>query len=390
MGRISNVEVHVFGFEGRNLGQVRGGGVGAIAYSKGARTRFTKYAVVIETADGLRGEYVTHWVASASTLGQTLMLAPYLIGREAGERELIYDDLKRQARQFDHMGHGPLDIALWDLAGKKLGASVSELLGGYRRRLPSYASTYHGDRNGGLDSKEKYAAFAEQCYAMGYRAFKIHGWNDGNPREEAANLLHVRKVMGDRMTLMIDPACELRTFADALYVGRACDEANYFWYEDPFRDSGTSAFAHRKLREMIRTPILQTEHVRGVEPKADFLVQGGTDFLRVDPEYDMGITGAMKIAHLGEAFGIDVEIHACGPAHRHCMSAMRNSNFYEVALVGPDTPNAVPPVYACGYSDQLDCVGEDGCVGVPEGPGLGVTYDWGFIEANREAVHRFG
>jgi L-alanine-DL-glutamate epimerase-like enolase superfamily enzyme len=318
------------------------------------------------------------------------MLAPYLIGREAEQRELIYDDLKRQARQFDHMGHGPLDIALWDLAGKKLGASVSELLGGYRKRLPAYASTYHGDRNGGLDRKEKYAAFAEQCFAMGYRAFKIHGWNDGNPREEAENLLHVRKVMGDRMTLMSDPACELRTFADALYVGRACDEANYFWYEDPFRDSGTSAFAHRKLREMIRTPILQTEHVRGVEPKADFLVQGGTDFLRVDPEYDMGITGAMKIAHLGEAFGIDVEIHACGPAHRHCMSAMRNSNFYEVALVGPDTPNAVPPVYSCGYSDQLNCVGEDGCVGVPEGPGLGVRYDWGFIEKNREVVHRFG
>ncbi|MCA3140754.1 MAG: enolase C-terminal domain-like protein [Betaproteobacteria bacterium] len=389
MSRIDRVEVHVFGFEGRNLGQVRGGGVGAIAYSKGASTRFTKYAVIIQTADGLRGEYVTHWVASASALGQTLMLAPYLIGRDATQRELIYDDLKRQARQFDHMGHGPLDIALWDLAGKKLGASVSELLGGYRTRLPAYASTYHGDRNGGLDSKEKYAAFAEQCHAMGYRAFKIHGWNDGNPREEAANLLHVRKVMGDRMTLMIDPACELRTFADALYVGRACDEADYFWYEDPFRDSGTSAFAHRKLREMIRTPILQTEHVRGVEPKADFLVQGGTDFLRVDPEYDMGITGAMKIAHLGEAFGIDVEIHACGPAHRHCMSAMRNSNFYEVALVGPDTPNAVPPVYACGYSDQLDCVGADGCVPVPAGPGLGVVYDWGFIDANREALHCF-
>jgi L-alanine-DL-glutamate epimerase-like enolase superfamily enzyme len=389
MSRIHRVEVHVFDFEGHNLGQVRGGGVGAIAYSKGARTRFTKYAVVIQNDDGLRGEYVTHWVASASTLGQTLMLAPYLIGRDAAQRELIYDDLKRQARQFDHMGHGPLDIALWDLAGKKLGASVSELLGGYRKRLPAYASTYHGDRNGGLDSKEKYAAFAEQCHAMGYRAFKIHGWNDGNPREEAANLLHVRKVMGDRMTLMIDPACELRTFADALYVGRACDEADYFWYEDPFRDAGTSAFAHRKLREMIRTPILQTEHVRGVEPKADFLVQGGTDFLRVDPEYDMGITGAMKIAHLGEAFGIDVEIHACGPAHRHCMSAMRNSNFYEVALVGPDTPNAVPPVYACGYSDQLDCVAQDGCVPVPAGPGLGVVYDWQFIENNRQALHCF-
>ena len=389
MSKINKVEVHVFQFDAINLGSVRGGGVGAFSYAKGAKTRIAKYAVAIMTDNGLRGEYVTHWVGSSAALGQTLMLAPYLLGREAEQREFIYDDLKRQARQFDHMGHGPLDIALWDLAGKKLGASISELLGAYRKRLPAYASTYHGDRNGGLDSKEAFAAFALQCYELGYRAFKIHGWNDGNIREEAQNLLHVRHTMGDRMTLMIDPACELRTFADALYVGRACDEADYFWYEDPFRDSGTSAFAHKKLREMIKTPLLQTEHVRGVEPKADFLMQGGTDFLRSDPEYDMGITGAMKIAHIAEGFGVDVEVHACGPAHRHCMAATRNSNFYEVALVGPDAPNAVPPVYKCGYSDQLDCIGKDGCVSVPTGPGLGVEYDWEFIAKNRVALHEF-
>jgi L-alanine-DL-glutamate epimerase-like enolase superfamily enzyme len=191
------------------------------------------------------------------------------------------------------------------------------------------------------------------------------------------------------MTLMLDPACELRTFADALHVGRACDEWGYFWYEDPFRDSGVSAFAHRKLREMIRTPLLQTEHVRGVEPKADFIIAGGTDFVRADPEYDMGITGCMKIAHLAEAFGLDCEVHASGPAHRHCMAAMRNTNYYEVALVGPDCPNALPPVHACGYSDALEAVGADGCFPVPTGPGLGVTYDWDFIDRNRTALHRF-
>jgi L-alanine-DL-glutamate epimerase-like enolase superfamily enzyme len=252
---------------------------------------------------------------------------------------------------------------------------VSELLGGYRKRLPTYASTYHAQRGeaGGLNCKEAFGDFAVACHEMGYRAFKIHGWNEGDKREEAANVLHVRSRVGDGMELMLDPACELRTFADALYVGRACDEAGYFWYEDPFRDSGVSAYAHRKLRQSLQTPILQTEHVRGVEPKADFLIAEATDFLRVDPEYDMGITGCMKIAHIAEGFGVDCEIHASGPAHRHCMSAMRNSNYYEMALVGPDMPNAVPPVYRCGYSDQLDAIGRDGCVDVPTGPGLGVT-----------------
>ena len=391
MSRIDGVEVHEFTFQARNLGleSENEGAVYNIGYKPNSVMTLSKYAVVIKTDDGCRGEYVTHWVGTRAALAQTLMMAPNLLGRDPERREGIFDDLKREFRQYDHMGHGPIDIALWDLAGRKYGVSVSTLLGGYRTRLPAYASTYHADRNGGLDSKEAFVAFAEQCHEMGYRAFKIHGWHDGDAREEAANVRHMGERMGDRMTLMLDPACELRTFADTLYVGRACDDAGFFWLEDPYRDAGTSAFAHARLRQMIRTPILQTEHVRGVEPKADFLIAGGTDFLRADPEYDMGITGAMKIAHLAEAFGIDCEIHASGPAHRACMSAMRNSNFYEVALVGPDTPNAVPPVYADGYTDQLDCVGADGCVPVPDGPGLGVTYDWDYIAAHRTDLHAF-
>jgi L-alanine-DL-glutamate epimerase-like enolase superfamily enzyme len=387
MSRITRVEVHEFDFEAANL--ARDGVAQTITFKRGSSIRVAKFAVVIHTADGGRGEYVAQWVATKSSLGQALMLCPRIVGKDARERIAIYEDLKRDIRQFDHMGHGPIDIALWDWAGRHYGASIAELLGGYRKRLPAYASTYHADRAGGLDSKEAFVAFAEHCHGLGYRAFKVHGWNDGNAREEAENVVHLAKHVGARMTLMLDPACELRTFADALYVGRACDDAGYFWYEDPYRDGGTSAFAHKRLREMIKTPLLMTEHVRGVEPKADFVLAGGTDFVRVDPEYDMGITGSLKIAHMAESLGLDCEIHASGPAHRHLMAAMRNSNYYEVALVGPDCPNAVAPVYACGYSDQLDCVAADGTVGVPEGPGLGVTYDWDFISKHRTALHVF-
>lgn len=391
MSLIDAVEIHTFQFEVSNLSRSNPRATGSInvAFEKDATLLVERFAVVIKTDDGLVGSYVTHWGGTQATLGQTLMIAPVLVGRNALEREGIFDDLKRELRQYDGMGHGPLDIALWDLAGHRGGCSVSELLGGYRKRLPAYASTYHGDRAGGLDSKEAFADFADHCFELGYRAFKVHGWDEADVHEEEENVGYLRQRVGDRMVLMLDPASRLRTFADALFVGRACDDAEFFWYEDPFRDASTSAFAHKRLRELIKTPLLLTEHVRGLEPKADFLIAGGTDMLRADPEYDMGITGVMKIAHLAEAFGVDCELHATGPAHRACMSAMRNSNYYEVALVGPDTPNMVPPVYADGYSDQLDCVDEDGTVPVPNGPGLGVSYDWDFIQAHRTGIHVF-
>ena len=209
------------------------------------------------------------------------------------------------------------------------------------------------------------------------------------PKKEAANVLNLARHVGDEMDLFLDPACEFRTFADALYVGRACDEAGFFWYEDPMRDCGVSLAAHRRLREMIRTPLLITEHVRGFEPKAEWVASAATDFVRADPDMDMGITGTMRIAHLRKPSGW---MSSCTVAARpiaSAMSAIRNTNFYELALVGPKIANPVPPIYRCGYTDQLDGVDADGCYPVPDGIGLGVEYDWAFIEKNRTALHVF-
>ena len=107
----------------------------------------------------------------------------------------------------------------------------------------------------------------------------------------------------------------MRTFADALAVAERVMKQITFGLRIHIEIPVCQLLVIKKLRSFIKTPILQTEHIRGVEPKADFILAGGTDFLRMDPEYDMGITGGMKIAHLAESLGVDVEIHACGPAH---------------------------------------------------------------------------
>lgn len=392
MTTISRVEIRSFNFEvpDLSLGVHSATGVGNMVYAKGKSLSVTRYSVRIECQDGARGEYVTHWVGTPATLGQMRMLAPLLIGRNALHREAIWDELKREARAYDHMGHGALDIALWDLQGKLANTSVSSLLGGFRTRLPVYASTYHGqEESGGLDSIQAFCDYALECQQKGFHGFKIHGWHTGDARKEAANVLAVREAVGTDWNLMLDPACQLRTYLDALFVGRACDEAGFFWYEDPYRDSGVSALSHKRLREQLSTPLLVSEHVRGIEQKANFMLQGGCDMMHIDPEYDMGLTGALKAAHFCQALGFDVQLHACGPAHRALMSTLTNTHFYEMALIGPGMANCVPPVYAEGYSDQPENLKEDGCVPVPQGPGLGVEYDWDLIESQTEQLFTF-
>ncbi|MFC6941717.1 enolase C-terminal domain-like protein [Salinirubellus sp. GCM10025818] len=352
-----------------------------LVYTPGETAERKLFALRIETDEGINGEYIG---GNSPGFAQVNMVADYLIGKNPLHRERHWSELKRALRKYDRMGMGPLDIALWDFAGKYHDAPIHELLGTYRERLPAYASTYHGDQNGGLDSPEAFADFAEECLDMGYPGFKIHGWggHDRDMDREVETVHAVGERVGEEMDLMLDPACEYETFADALDVGRACDEQDFFWYEDPFRDAGISQHAHRKLRQKLDTSILQTEHVRGLEPHTDFIATESTDFLRADPEYDAGITGAMKLARVAEGFGLDVEYHAPGPAQRHCLAATRNANYYEMALVHPDTANTQPPVYEGGYEDQLDSIDSDGTVGVPDGPGLGVEYDWDYIEDN--------
>ena len=252
-------------------------------YQKGATLSMTPCVVRIHTSIGVTGECLGPPVPEN--------VARYLLGRNPFARERIYNDLKRGLRHSARTDICAVDVALWDFAGKVYDAPIWQLLGGWRKTIPAYASTYHGDENGGLSTPEAFADFAEQCAEIGYPAFKIHGWGNAPIAREVANVLAVGERVGDRMDLMIDPACEYETWADALRVGRACDEAGYFWLEDPYKDGGVSIFAHKKLRELLKTPLLQTEHIFGLEQHVDFIAHGGTDFVRVGTFEDGGITG---------------------------------------------------------------------------------------------------
>ena len=347
-------------------------------YVPGARLQAGGTILVVHTDAGVSGACAGLAPVDVAVIPR---LWAFLKGRHALQRELIYDEIKRAQRQSARIGVAPVDVALWDLAGRLLDQPIYRLLGGWKESVPCYASTYHGDENGGLDSPEAFADFAVQCREIGYPAFKIHGWGQGPVGREVENVLAVRRAVGDEMDLMLDPACELRTFADAVKVGRACDDARYYWYEDPFRDGGISQFAHRKLRQLVRTPLLMTEHVRTLEPHIDFALADATDFVRGDVGYD-GITGVVKLAHAAEALGIDIEFHGPGPAQRQCMAAIRNTNYYELGLVHPKVSSARHGGLYADYSDALDAIDDRGHVPVPTGPGLGVDIDWEWVRAH--------
>ena len=124
-------------------------------YRKGGRLAQSGGFLTIETSAGISG---------TTPGGIDARTAQYLLGRNPLDREIIWHDLKRSRRGQDGTPPGSVDIALWDFAGKLYDAPIYELLGGgWRKKLPAYASTYHGDENGGLTTPDDFAQFALRC-----------------------------------------------------------------------------------------------------------------------------------------------------------------------------------------------------------------------------------
>ena len=373
--RISEVHVREFTYRLDDVGTDRGRQV----YEPGSTAEPSGFVVTIRTADGLEGHYRGFMLTPPAVAQVKMAASEFLLGRDPLERELIWQDLWRAFRTTDHLGVGPIDVALWDLAGKHYGDSVSGLLGGYRDTVPAYASTYMGDSEpDGLSTPAAYADFAEECLDRGYSGYKIHPFGE---YERDVDLVHaVGERVGDEMDLMLDPANEYRTYAEALEVGRALDEQGFYWYEDPFSDAGESLHFARRLVNKLDTPLLGGEHARtGPFGTANMLSEDVFEYIRGDAHFDGGITGVMKLAHVAESFGVDIELHVGGPSHLHCMSAIRNSNYFEHGLLHPK----VDWMANQGFTDDVETIDSNGEIPVPTGDGLGVEIDWEFVEANQ-------
>jgi L-alanine-DL-glutamate epimerase-like enolase superfamily enzyme len=254
--RISEIVIDEFDYRIEDVGTVSGNWV----YNPESTLEPPGFILTIRTADGTKGHY-RGFAFTPPMIAQIEMVAEeHLLGRDPLEREGIWQELWRALRHTDRLGLGPIDVALWDLAGNHYGESVSRLLGGYRDRLPTYASTMFVDESGGLDSPAAFADYAEQCIDRGYEAFKFHGHPDSHPEFDIAVCEALADHVGDKLGLMIDSSSLYETYADALEVGRVVDDLDFFWYEDPLYDGGESERMVRKLVADLDTPLLGLEH----------------------------------------------------------------------------------------------------------------------------------
>ena len=119
-----------------------------------------------------------------------------------------------------HYAIAPLDIAMWDAAAKTARQPLYRMLGGYRDRVPAYAS-------GGLWynlTPDELAASARKANAGGFTALKLRVGGESDPREEVRRIETVRQAIGPDVKILVDAAQKWDDQGQATRAGRLLQE----------------------------------------------------------------------------------------------------------------------------------------------------------------------
>jgi len=287
-----------------------------------------------------------------------------------GKDPLLTEQLWKDVWEIDRLEEmtmiqlGLLDVACWDIKSQAAGMPLYAMLGGNSPRVPAYASTVT------WNTMDEYERHIKECMDEGFVAFKLHAW--GDLKEDTRLARNLRKWTGEDADLMFDGSAGW-DYVTSLRFGRVLEEQNFLWYEEPMREFDLPSYT--ELCRSLDIPVLAAETSDGCHWNAATWVQSrALDMVRTSTHYKGGITGAIKIGHLAESFGMRAQVHGGGHGNAHLCAALPNNDYYEELVI--DTNQ----IRSLRKSPVLPIV--DGYLTVPDEPGLGPPRDWKEIESS--------
>lgn len=335
---------------------------------------------------GLGENVVNH----APTLrGNVELLKSILVGEDPFNIEKLWIKMVQQT-SFAYMSSliSAVDVALYDIKAKALGVPVHELLGGlYRRHIRLYPhlrgtwNSFPDATKNGLFSEpwgaidytpEQLGRHARQLVDQGYTAIKFdpfkpgrdgyHGYRPDEIDASVERVAAIRDSVGPTVDLLVE--CHGKFNAGtAIKIGKKLEQFDLFWYEEPVPVGMVTAM--KKVADAVDIPIAACERLNSKLDLKEYLEKGAVDVVMFDVGKCGGLTEAMKICSLCEAYQAKAAPHnPFGPvaaiANAHLAAAVHPFLIQEHEQMAPW---AVDPV--------LKIV--DGYLEVPDSPGLGIS-----------------
>jgi D-galactarolactone cycloisomerase len=302
------------------------------------------------------------------------------VGRDPRDIEQLWHDLYTSVGYYKG---GPvtmsaisgIDIALWDILGKSTGQPVGRLLGGrYRDKVRPYASIL-------MEMPDMMREQAAAFRAKGFRAMKI-GWGPFGRREnttlDEAIVRAAREGAGDDCLLMVDAGASDKFWPHGLkWALRTADmvkEYDVYWFEEALRPEALDDFV--VLRRQSRVPIATGECLTRRQSFLRWFAQGAMDIVQPDVTKVGGVSEQIRIAWLANDFGIRYIGHGWN-------TAVGFAADLQLASALP-TADLVEYIGGSPYLDDIKLGGwtldEQGCVQIPDTPGLGLELDRAQLE----------
>ncbi|WP_204114458.1 mandelate racemase/muconate lactonizing enzyme family protein [Shimia biformata] len=365
-----------------------------LGYSQQYYTRRTAHIVEVETDEGITGWGECFGPGNVAIANRTIVeqvIQPLVLGMNPLDRDVVWHKVYNLLRDHGQKGMplqslSGVDIALWDIAGKVAGLPLCQLVGGrHRDRVQAYGYGMMLKRQSTEDHVARFRDEAAMIRDMGFAATKMKVGL--GPKDDVKLCAAVRDGVGDEFRFMVD-ANHCYTTSDAFYVGRALEELDAYWFEEPVAPEDLDGY--RELRAGLKVNISGGEAEFNRWGWRQILENRGLDIAQPEVCALGGISEYLRVLALAHAHHTPVVNHVWGSAiavatNLHLLAAMPplpGGLFpWEPLLEFDTTDNKFRDNL---LTDPLDIQGQvkanGGYVAIPEGPGLGVTPDRDFLK----------
>ena len=343
-----------------------------IRWPWGVRGETTRMIVEVFTDEGLTG--------LGETLGGNYMpvilksMEAKLRGEDPFELERILSRFQMNPYFTGYAGRGAVgavEMACWDLMGKALDQPLHRLIGGKYRETVEFAAyvfaRYEHEGKGGENTPE---ALTEYCRRVqkrdGFSVFKYKG-GVHPPSFDVETIRLMREAFGAQTRLRIDPNA-LWTFETALRTCKHLEPYDLEFIEDPVW--GIDAMS--RLRRDISTPLSTNMCVVSFDDLPLGIREHAVDIILADPHKWGGILATKRLAAVCETFSLGMSMHS--GAELGISTAVN----VHLAASTPQIYLAIDTHYDQTEDDILEggkLRFENGCIRVPEAPGIGVRLD---------------
>jgi L-alanine-DL-glutamate epimerase-like enolase superfamily enzyme len=337
--------------------------------------------VEVETGDGLTGLGFTSITNSEVVAAAVnLVAAPALKGADAINREAVATQLHQLLTPRGQTGHAQhaisaIDIALWDILGKRLDMPIWRLLGGARSSVPSYTTFGMA-----YMSRDELAAAAKYLAKAGRQRLKMvvaagaHGRiakGEAIERildEDVERIRAVREAAGPAVELYIDGNHGLDEYQTRRFIKRI-EEFDIAFFEEPV--SGNEVTRLSDLRKVSPIAIAAGQNETHIRRLRDFIISDAVDVLQFNTCMCGGYTGALKVAGLAAAFGMEIDNGGgYGEYNMHLHAGVANGGMIEWHLGSVALGSVL-------YKDFPQLDGDR--MPLPDAPGLGFSVDMNVV-----------